>query len=78
MMSDPKNAADNNKVNFRAVQRWAGAGITTKMTMARKFKQRVSKCLMKLTEVVTLVLLCYFPCLFLPGSELNTVGHRLF
>lgn len=49
-MSDPKNVADSNKVKFRAVQRWAGAGMTTKMTMTIELKHGVNKCLMELLE----------------------------
>lgn len=68
MMSDPKNVADSNKVKFRAVQRWAGAGMTTKMTITIKFKHCVNKCLMELLEAVTMVLLCSSQAFSYPGQ----------
>lgn len=68
-MSDPKNVADSNKVKFGAVQRWAGAGMTTEMTMTIKFKHYVNKCLVELLEAETMVLLCSSQAFSYPGQS---------
>lgn len=76
-MGDPKNVADSHKVKFRAVQRWAGAGMTTKMTMTIKLKHCANKCLMELLEAVTTVLLCSSRAFSSPGQT-ETLLDSLF
>lgn len=69
VMSDPKNETDRNKVEFTAVQRWVGAGMTMEMMMTMKFKHCVSKCLMELLGAVTMVPLCFSQSFSYPGQS---------
>ena len=77
-MNDPKDVADGNAVRFKAVQRWVGTGMTTKMTMTVKFKHYVRKCPDGASWGCNRGFPLYFSGLLLLWSELNTARHRLF
>lgn len=58
-------------IKLRAVQRWAGAGMTAKMGMTRKFKHYVSKCPDGTSWGCNSGFPLYCSGPFLPRSELN-------